>query len=94
MNYLGRYSDFNIPISSEDYGQLFAYTDNGMEVVIYYDRKKLYWVKYIALLIEQTETYSTYELYEHEYYGITDSAVKTYISSLVEELLKLKCSHL
>ena len=88
MNYLGEYSDFNIPISSEEYGQLFAYTSNEIEVIIYYDRENPYWVKYIALLIGQTEEYSAYQLYEHEYFNTTDSAVKTYITDLVEGILK------
>lgn len=88
MKYIGKFSDFNIPISTEKHGRLFICTNNGVQIIVYYDREIPYHVKYIALLAALTEFYTTYNVYEYEYFSTNDTEVKAVVKNLVERLLK------
>lgn len=94
MKFLGVFNSQNIPVSTDEYGQLLEYANECREIRIYYKRKEPYYqVSYIAILSERTETYEMFEVYEYDYFDTSDKHVKSHIKGLVErsvELDKLK----
>lgn len=61
------------------------YTKNDREIRIYYRKESLFYqVAYVAILLERTVTFETFEVFEYEYYYHNDADVKSYIKALVE----------
>lgn len=84
MKYIGEYSDFNIPISDEQYGTLFCYVRENIEIRMYFNREHPYYVEYIAVLVALTDTYSTYQVYEYNYFSESAEVVKQHIRDIIE----------
>lgn len=85
MKSIGKFYSQNIPISTDEYSTLFTYTEDEREIRIYYKREEpFYQVTYVAILVERTETYETFEVFEYEYFSSNDVTVKTYIKALIE----------
>lgn len=85
MKSKGTFYSQNIPISTDEYGTLLAYTKDEREIRIYYKKEDPYFkVAYIAVLCERTEKYETFEVFEYEYFNPNDVAVKSHIKALVE----------
>lgn len=85
MKYIGKFSDYNIPISQDEYGTLFCYVEDTIEIRIYYKREFPYFVEYIAILIALTDTYSTFQLYEYCYTSEYIDDVKRHVADMVEQ---------
>ena len=89
MKFIGRCSDINInhtlSISDENYGRLFCYAKENIEIIIYYRKEHPFYVEYIAVLIALTDTYATYDVYEYNYFSVNLSEVKQNVKSVVEE---------
>ena len=88
MKYLGSFSESEIPYSPDEYGQLLCYSNNEREIKIFYDIKKPFFVKAIALLVECDGTNSIYDVYNYEYYAKTDDKVRNHVKTLIETVLK------
>lgn len=84
MKYIGQYPDFDIPVSQDKYGILYCYAKESIEVRIYYNKECPFLVEYIAILIALTETYSTYQVYEYNYYSQNIEELKEHIIKFVE----------
>ena len=86
---VGSYSSQNIPLSSDDYGKLFFYLDNR-EVIIYFLRDKPYChVQYVAVCMVRTETYDSYDLYQHDYISASQEDARSVIREILEAELGL-----
>ena len=94
MKSIGIFNSQNIPISTDEYGTLLVYTKDDREIRIYYRKEEqFYQVAYVAILLERTLTFETFDVFEYEYYNPNDKDVKSYIRALVEtseEYEKLK----
>ena len=87
MKSLGVFNSQNIPISTDGYGTLLAYTKYDREIRIYYRKEEpFYQVAYVAILLERTPAFETFEMFKHEHFNPNDLDVKSYIKALVEKL--------
>lgn len=87
MKYLGKFSDYNIPVSNELYGTLFCFAKENIEIRIYFQREHPYYVEYIAVLDVLTDTYSTYQVYEYSYFSESIEAVKQHVCGIIENAI-------
>lgn len=91
MKYIGQYSDFNIPFSDEQYGTLFCFAKENIEVRIYFNREHPYCVEHIAVLVCLTDTYSTYKVYDYKYFSKNMEEVKKHVKDMIErEITKIQ----
>ena len=88
MEKIGTYQLKDIPLSSEDYRNLYLIMKGDREVIIYCDREEPYFhVQYFAICMERTETSELYDLYKYEYFNTDDKNVKNMIKKIVESIL-------
>ena len=89
MDKIGSYILQNIPLSSDDYATLYLY-QNDREVIVYFKRNKPYYhVDYVAVCIERTKTYDSYDLYQYEFINESEETVKKVIGEIVNGLFEM-----
>lgn len=86
---IGSYNSKNIPLSSDDYEKLYFYLGDR-EVIIYFMSNKSYChVRYVAVCMVRTETYDSYDLYQHDYISANQEDAISVIREIIEAELGL-----
>jgi len=86
MKHIGIYHDFNLPCEGK---LLAAYVDNT-EILIRYDEEQPFQIKQIAILLEDSEQMTLYDVFECDYYAKTDVEARTFAKSFAELILKYR----
>lgn len=90
MKYLGFYSSQNLAKVCNEYGTLLTWTDDGYEIIIYYDKEQPYISYMFAISVELTHTYDGYDLFEFMSSSSNDIEVKAEVTSIAQFLLSYK----
>ena len=69
------------------YGIIFCFVRENIEIRIYYNKERPFLVDYIAVLVDLTETYSTYQVYEYNYFSESKEDVRHHIQHKIEDNL-------
>ena len=87
MNYLGIYHDYNLP--NIDSPHLFTYVNN-VDVIINYNKQCPFYIEQIAVLLERTDKYLAYDVFECGIEAKTDVDAIATARSFVQNLLKYR----
>lgn len=90
LKYLGFYSSQYLATKLEKYGNLLAYTTEGNEIIIYYDKAFPFSSKMFAVSVTLTDNDDSYDLFEYESVLQEVIEVKAEIISVVDFLLSYK----
>lgn len=90
LKYLCFISSQDLAKSLEKYGKLLAYTSNGDEIIIFYDKSCPFKSKMFAVSVTLTDNDDSYDLFEYESVLYNDIEVKEEITSVVDFLLSYK----
>lgn len=87
MNYLGIYHNYNLP--NIDSPRLFTYVNN-VDVIINYNEQCPFYIEQIAVLLERTDKYEAYDVFECGIEAKTDVDAIATARSFVQNLLKYR----
>ena len=90
MNYLGICHDYNFPNSNSP--RLFTYINNDVDVVINYNEQCPFYIEQIAVLLERTDKYRAYDVFECWIEAKTDVEAKEIARSFDQNLQKYRKS--
>lgn len=87
MKFLGIYHDYNLP--KVNLPRLIEYIDN-IAVLTSYNENNPFFIEQIAVLLESTEHYSAYDVFECGLYFNTDVEAKSFARTFAENLIKYR----
>lgn len=87
MKYLGVYHDYNLP--NINLPRFIEYIGN-IELLASYNEENPFFIEQIAILLETTENYSAYDVFECGIYFSTDIEAKSFAKTFGENLIKYR----
>ena len=87
MNFLGIYHDYNLP--KINLPRLIEYIGN-IAVLTSYNENNPFFIEQKAVLLESTEHYSAYDMFESGLYFKTDVEAKSFARTFAENFIKYR----